>query len=240
MSQILLRSNNESSNTFIFNGKEYEVPFPIVNFKDKQRGMSFHTPPLEDHWDERTDPTGSKINTIVLHWDVANSSKQCYDVLVNRGLSIHLMIDRDGTVYQSLDFVKRAWHARGANDESIGIEINNQFYVNQQNPSWPRKEIYSRDPRSGIPYKHLDFTEQQKTRVVQVVEALCKVVPTIPRSLPPKGSDGKIITRLLNKNEIKGAVGHFHTSPGKIDPGDSLWPLLYDSFSKPSPYNFKK
>ncbi|CAB4400326.1 unnamed protein product [Rhizophagus irregularis] len=231
MAQIPLEQNN----VFIFNGKEHKVPFPTINFNDKQRGMSFHTPLLKDHWDERTDPTGSKIDTIVLHWDVANSSKGCFDILVKRGLSVHLMIDRDGTVYQSLDFTKRAWQAKGVNDHSIGIEINNQFYINQQDPKWPRKEVYSRDPRSGVPYKHLDFTELQKTRVVQVVEALCKVVPTIPRILPPKGKDGKIITRLLNENEIKGVVGHFHTSVEKIDPGDTLWPLLYNSFSKPSP-----
>ncbi|GBB97570.1 hypothetical protein RclHR1_03000013 [Rhizophagus clarus] len=235
MSQIRLKPNNESTNTFIFNGKEYEVSFPVINFNDKQRGMSFHTPTLEDHWEERTDPTGSKINTIVLHWDVAYTSRKCFEVLINRGLSVHLMIDRDGTVYQSLDFAKRAWQARGVNDVSIGIEINNQVYVNRQDPNWPREEIYSRDPRSGVPYKHLDFTKIQKTRVIQVVEALCKIVPTIPRVLPPKGNDGKVITRLLNTNEIKGVVGHFHTSIEKIDPGDSLWPLLYDSFSNPPP-----
>jgi hypothetical protein len=28
---------------------------------------------------------------------------QCYDVLVERGLSAHLMIDRDGTIYQAMD-----------------------------------------------------------------------------------------------------------------------------------------
>src|SRR5436190_22157171 len=122
------------SGTFIFNGKEYNVPFPAINFNDKQRGMSFHLPKLENHWEERTDPSGSGINTIVLHWDVVNSSKNCYQVLIDRGLSVHLMIDRDGIVYQSLDFVKRAWHAVGVNNPSIGIEINNQYYVNKQIP----------------------------------------------------------------------------------------------------------
>src|ERR1043166_4712974 len=103
------QSNDKSLGTFIFNKKECEVPFPVINFNDKQQGMSFHLPELEDHWDERTDTSGSKINTVVLHWDVANSSKDCYNVLINRGLSVHLMLDRDGTVYQALDFAKRAW-----------------------------------------------------------------------------------------------------------------------------------
>src|SRR5688572_1701784 len=110
MSQI--HPDNKPQGIFIFDKKEYEVQFPVINFNDKQRGMSFHTPELKDHWDERTDPSGSEINTIVLHWDVAYSSEGCYKTLVDRGLSIHLMIDRDGTVYQSLDFTKRAWHAR--------------------------------------------------------------------------------------------------------------------------------
>jgi N-acetylmuramoyl-L-alanine amidase. len=43
------------------------------------------------------------IYLLVLHFDGCRSSRQCYDVLVERGLSAHLMIDQDGTIYQALD-----------------------------------------------------------------------------------------------------------------------------------------
>jgi N-acetyl-anhydromuramyl-L-alanine amidase AmpD len=42
-----------------------------------------------------------------------------------RGLSVHFMLDLDGTIYQTLDVKERAWHAGSANDRSVGIEIAN-------------------------------------------------------------------------------------------------------------------
>jgi N-acetyl-anhydromuramyl-L-alanine amidase AmpD len=42
-----------------------------------------------------------------------------------RGLSVHFMLDIDGTIYQTLDVKERAWHAGTANDRSVGIEIAN-------------------------------------------------------------------------------------------------------------------
>jgi N-acetyl-anhydromuramyl-L-alanine amidase AmpD len=42
-----------------------------------------------------------------------------------RGLSVHLMLDLDGTIYQTLDLKERAWHATSSNSRSVGIEIAN-------------------------------------------------------------------------------------------------------------------
>jgi N-acetyl-anhydromuramyl-L-alanine amidase AmpD len=42
-----------------------------------------------------------------------------------RGLSVHFMLDVDGTIYQTLDVKERAWHATTSNDRSVGIEIAN-------------------------------------------------------------------------------------------------------------------
>jgi N-acetyl-anhydromuramyl-L-alanine amidase AmpD len=60
----------------------------------------------------------------VIHYDVCGTSRQCFKVLQDiRGLSVHFMLDVDGTVYQTLDLKERAWHAGIANDRSVGIEI---------------------------------------------------------------------------------------------------------------------
>jgi N-acetyl-anhydromuramyl-L-alanine amidase AmpD len=40
-----------------------------------------------------------------------------------RQLSVHFLLDLDGTIYQTLDLREQAWHARAANPRSIGIEI---------------------------------------------------------------------------------------------------------------------
>lgn len=64
------------------------------------------------------------VDQFVLHYDVSGTSRTCFRVLHDmRGLSIHFMIDIDGTIYQTLDVKERAWHATIANDRSVGVEI---------------------------------------------------------------------------------------------------------------------
>ncbi|MCC7397430.1 MAG: N-acetylmuramoyl-L-alanine amidase [Planctomycetes bacterium] len=64
------------------------------------------------------------VHTFVLHYDVAGTSRQCFKVLQDvRGLSVHFLLDVDGTIYQTLDLREKAQHATYANDFSVGIEI---------------------------------------------------------------------------------------------------------------------
>ncbi|MBI5863976.1 MAG: N-acetylmuramoyl-L-alanine amidase [Planctomycetes bacterium] len=66
------------------------------------------------------------VDQFVMHYDVCGTSQQCFKVLHDlRNLSVHFMLDVDGTIYQTLDLKERAWHATIANDRSIGIEIAN-------------------------------------------------------------------------------------------------------------------
>ena len=65
------------------------------------------------------------IDQFVLHYDGCGLSEICFAVLQRRGLSVHFLLDVDGTVYQTLDLQERAWHATTSNDRGIGIEIAN-------------------------------------------------------------------------------------------------------------------
>lgn len=66
------------------------------------------------------------VDLFVIHYDVCGTSRRCFEVLHDlRGLSVHFMLDLDGTIYQTLDLKERAWHAGSANDRSVGIEIAN-------------------------------------------------------------------------------------------------------------------
>lgn len=40
-------------------------------------------------------------------------------------MSVHFLLDLDGTIYQTLDLKERAWHATSSNGRSVGIEIAN-------------------------------------------------------------------------------------------------------------------
>jgi len=66
------------------------------------------------------------VDQFVLHFDVCGTSRECFNVLHDhRGLSVHFMLDLDGTIYQTLDLKERAWHATTSNHRSIGIEMAN-------------------------------------------------------------------------------------------------------------------
>ena len=64
------------------------------------------------------------VHQFVLHYDAAGTSRQCFKVLHDlRNLSVHFLLDVDGTIYQTLDLREKAFHATIANNASIGVEI---------------------------------------------------------------------------------------------------------------------
>jgi N-acetylmuramoyl-L-alanine amidase len=64
------------------------------------------------------------VDQFVIHYDACGTSRRCFQVLHDfRGLSVHFLLDLDGTIYQTLDLKERAWHATSSNSRSIGIEI---------------------------------------------------------------------------------------------------------------------
>jgi len=75
-------------------------------------------------WD--VDTLRQVVDQFVIHYDVCGTSRKCFDVLHDhRGLSVHFMLDVDGTIYQTLDLKEAAWHATVANSRSVGVEIAN-------------------------------------------------------------------------------------------------------------------
>ncbi len=103
------------------------------------------------------------VDQFVLHFDASGTSKQCFNVLHDhRGLSVHFLLDLDGTLYQTLDLKERAWHATTSNTRSIGVEIANigAFQPGNAGPldewyqmdatGWPRIVVPSRIGDSGV------------------------------------------------------------------------------------------
>ena len=77
------------------------------------------------------------VDQFVIHFDVAGTSRSCFATLQDdRDLSVHFMLDLDGTIYQTLDLKERAWHATTSNDRSVGVEIANMggYPVHGKNP----------------------------------------------------------------------------------------------------------
>jgi len=191
--------------------------FRLINFNDPD-GFSFYKKPAL--FRNRT----QKIDRLILHWDVSRSSKSCFNTLLARGLSVHLMLDRDGTVYQALDLHSAvAKHAGIANARSVGIEICNIVDVREAHKEPDRIITQSFFP-SGWKPKHLDFTEAQKKALVPLLDLICGTVG-IPQRIP----DEKNLPKSgFVSDGWSGVCGHYHipNKNGKWDPGTTLWPVL--------------
>lgn len=75
---------------------------------------------------------GTDIDAIILHHTAGSTASGAASALNSRGLSVHYVVDKDGTIYQMVGDEKRAFHAghgsgkwTNANSRSIGIEIVN-------------------------------------------------------------------------------------------------------------------
>ena len=83
--------------------------------RERVRGGGWDLPTLQQHVDQ-----------LVLHYDEAGTSRNCFKILQDsRGLSVHFLLDLDGTIYQTLDLKERARHATTINSRSVGVEIAN-------------------------------------------------------------------------------------------------------------------
>jgi N-acetylmuramoyl-L-alanine amidase len=85
------------------------------------------------------------VDQFVIHYDARGTSRECFRILQDqRGLSVHFMLDLDGTIYQTLDVKESAWHATIANGRSIGIEVANIGAYRETDPN-PLAKWYARD-----------------------------------------------------------------------------------------------
>jgi N-acetyl-anhydromuramyl-L-alanine amidase AmpD len=172
------------------------------------------------------------VRQIVLHYDAAGTSAQCFRVLEKRGLSVHFMVDLDGTVYQTCDTSVRAYHAGAFNDGSVGIEIANVgAYASSAELErlWPIPPGVARPARVPPPARpgpvrgrihgtelwQQDYTAEQYEALGHLVAALC-VALDVPARAP--GETGVV----RDPAGWRGIVGHYHLTTEKVDPGPAF------------------
>ena len=166
-----------------------------------------------------------KIRYFVNHWDVCLSSKSCQNVLDKRGISVHFLIDNDGTIYQTLDMQHAAWHAGSSrtNRPSVGVEITNAYYPKYQD--WYKRNGHGERPLVEDAWVHgkrlepfMDFYPEQ----IKALKALWKAIhkaTDIPYETPTS-QFGKTSTKYVQDvayGNFSGFVSHYHISKGKID-----------------------
>lgn len=102
------------------------------------------------------------VDQFVLHYDVCGVSERCFMVLHDdRELSVHFLLDVDGTIYQTMDVREQAWHAGKANTRSIGVEIA-QIGAYPSGATATLDRWYQQDAKG--PYVSLDMLEGWNVR----------------------------------------------------------------------------
>lgn len=183
------------------------------------------------------------ISGMVIHYTAAGSGKGSADYFSKKEVSwkegdvvktakvsasAHLVIDRDGTIYQCVDLGDRAWHAgpatlwqgkplkpgQNVNDWTIGIEIANWGQLNPPHPAGHTFTNYTGKPYKGpAAYVHTGagtetywepYPEAQVIAVIKACKLLVSLYPAITR---------------------ENVLGHQDVQPvNKIDPGPA-WPM---------------
>jgi N-acetyl-anhydromuramyl-L-alanine amidase AmpD len=90
----------------------------------KPPGTSAPKPPVKWRKSPNFSARGSAIDRVILHYTTGGTAEGALSWFEKpeSQVSAHYVIDKDGTIYQCVSDDRKAWHAYGENDDSIGIE----------------------------------------------------------------------------------------------------------------------
>tara|TARA_A100001011_G_scaffold376972_1_gene440140 strand:+ start:873 stop:1820 length:948 start_codon:yes stop_codon:yes gene_type:complete len=241
------RSSNRADNYIIHNGHHIPIEWGKVILWDEEDGFKAN----KGCYTDLSGKEDRKPTMFVNHWDVCLSSESCAKVLNKRGISVHFLIDNDGTIYQMLDTQHKAWHAgipryEGGNSKGIGVEIANAYYTKYQ--SWYIKRGFGERPIQEHGYVHgktlkpfLDFYPVQLEALKALWKA-CHIGVGIPLEYP-KNSNGYIETGVhkeCERGKFKGICNHYNFIRTKIDCAGLDLPTLIDEVKSTPMYCLDK
>ena len=202
-------------NYIVHNGKFIDIDWHKVVLWDDPGGLEARDGNYYDYAGKKD----RKPTMFVNHWDVCLSSESCQNVLNKRGISVHFLIDNDGTIYQTMDTQHGAWHAGigKINHKSIGVEISNAYYLKYQ--SWYKKNGFGERPvisgakvHGGTLEDHTGFYPVQLEALAALWKAISKGLD-IPLEIAPEGRYDSDCYR----GKFKGFVNHYNLTKRKID-----------------------
>lgn len=187
-----------------------------------------------------------QVSGVVMHFTAAGSGKGTAEYFAKRSYewkgktyevnaSSHIVIDRDGTVYQCVSMRDRAWHAGPAtlwkgqklargmnvNDFTVGIELANWgelkpdperpgFFVNYLGKPFKAGLLYHSQMTTGVlPTVWEGYPEPQINGLIQALKFIVHTYPAIKR---------------------EDVLGHEQIQDNKDDPGPAFpWARVLDA-----------
>ena len=209
---------NKDESFIVYHGNFLPIEWPKVVLWSEDKGLK-----LDKGFSPYTDKR--EIKMFMNHWDVCLNSKSCNSVLEQRGISVHFLLDNDGTIYQTMDMNHAAWHAgdRTLNHNTVGVEISNAYDLKYQ--AWYKKNGFGERPVidgetvHGVKLK--PFTGFYDIQI-QALKALWKAIHLglgIPYECPvdDKGETLKEVSSDVENGKFKGFVSHYHATKRKQD-----------------------
>lgn len=166
---------------------------------------------------------GAVIDEIVLHESVTGSRKATLGVLKARGLSVHCIVDRDGSVTWHAPLEEQCAHAGSRhNRRSVAVEVVNRYYGAQAGPldetipaTWAHRGVYI------LP------TPSQLEAVWQTVVEIHEEIATIPLVFPGVDDTGFRWGRYSWLQRIPGRLPAGVVAHHRFDHADGLVPEHY-------------
>lgn len=202
----------------VYQGNFIPINWPKVVLWSEDKGLK-----LDKGFSPYTEKR--EIKMFMNHWDVCLNSKTCNRVLEQRGISVHFLLDNDGTIYQTMDMNHAAWHAgdRTLNHNTVGIEISNAYDLKYQ--AWYKKNGFGERPVidgetvHGVKLK--PFTGFYDIQI-QALKALWKAIHEglgIPYKCPvdKNGETLKEVSPEVELGKFNGFVSHYHATKRKQD-----------------------
>jgi hypothetical protein len=209
---ILSHSIISGDKYIVYNGEATEIFWPKVKLWTEDSYFEAKS------YRDRGGLAPRAPNMFVTHWDVCLSSSSCQKVLNNRGLSVHFLIDNDGTIIQTLDMQHVAFHAGNVNSKSIGVEVSTAYDMKWQN--WYERKGFGPRPvitgarchNNELP-SFLGFYDVQVSALAALWEAVSWATG-IPLELPEEKDS---VDMLARSGTLKGFANHYHITSRKID-----------------------
>ena len=209
------------SNYIVYKGSFIPIEWDKVVLWSEDGGLKAK---VGSYYDYSSRPARN-VRYFVNHWDVCLNSRACQKVLDNRGISVHFLIDNDGTIYQTVDMQQGCWHAGSerANRASVGVEISNAYYPKYQ--EWYVRNGHGERPMLENLRCHgeeldpfLGFYPVQIRALKQLWKAIHKGL-NIPYAAPLNqfGNTATKYVQDVKYGDFKGFVSHYHVSKNKID-----------------------
>ncbi|MCH9836767.1 peptidoglycan recognition protein family protein [bacterium] len=178
-------------------------------------------------WFDGLAPLAAPPPFLVGHYTAgAGDAERVHRVLVQRGLSVQFIGERDGDMFQTADLDRKCAHAGSKGNRGLGVEMVNPGYPHGSFArSWGplvASSVHSK------PKEFYAFTDAQEAAFVALAEALAAHFGW-PRQVPDTD-------RVLTPGEIarwRGVLEHLHLTKRKVDAGMLLCGALVRAGWKP-------